>query len=92
MAEKFNQLEELYKNLLQMTGFNEEKSDTENRQDKPDFASLKREIAELRNDMDKRFNEIMVKLTELEHDHEHTWEKTVRNERDIARIKSNLKE
>ena len=49
--------------------------------------SLREEMALMRAENEKSHQEIISKLDTLAADHEHTWEKTVRNEREIAKVK-----
>ncbi|MFC0272252.1 hypothetical protein ACFFIX_12480 [Metabacillus herbersteinensis] len=50
-------------------------------------SSIKEELKLMRNENEKRHVEVLSRFQALEADHEHTWEKTVRNEREIAVIK-----
>ena len=53
-------------------------------------SSIKEELAQMRCENEQRHNELISKFTALEADHEHTWEKTVRNEREIAKVKKQI--
>ena len=55
---------------------------------KEEQQNMKEEQHAMRNEMENRHNEILVKLNELQKDQDHIWEKTVRNEREIARLKN----
>ncbi|MGM0877179.1 MAG: hypothetical protein ACQEWV_21155 [Bacillota bacterium] len=54
---------------------------------KEEQRSTREELNLMRSENDKRHNEIITRYDTLEADHEHTWEKAVRNEREIAKIK-----
>ncbi|TXC85950.1 hypothetical protein FS935_19170 [Metabacillus litoralis] len=54
---------------------------------KQEQTSLREEMALMRAENEKSHQEIIGKLDSLAADHEHTWEKTVRNEREIAKVK-----
>ena len=55
---------------------------------KNEIVEMKSEMTEMKNEMNHRHNEIMGKFGDLQKDQDHIWEKTVRNEREIARMKS----
>lgn len=48
---------------------------------------MKEEMKLMRVDNEKRHSEVMNRFHTLEADHEHTWEKTVKNEREFAVFK-----
>ncbi|MCF6094582.1 guided entry of tail-anchored proteins factor 1 [Microaerobacter geothermalis] len=51
---------------------------------------LKQEQESMRKEAAERHEEILNRLSFIERDVEHTWEKTARNEREIARVKKQL--
>ncbi|MFE7062818.1 hypothetical protein ACFVAD_11770 [Sutcliffiella sp. NPDC057660] len=48
---------------------------------------MKEEMKLMRVENEKRHSEVMNRFHTLEADHEHTWEKTVKNEREFAVFK-----
>ena len=52
-----------------------------------ELQGMKEELNSLRDESEIRHHEIMDRLSSLEFDHELTWEKTVRNEREIGKMK-----
>lgn len=48
---------------------------------------MKEETKLMRVENEKRHSEVMNRFHTLEADHEHTWEKTVKNEREFAVFK-----
>ena len=51
---------------------------------------VKDELQINRNENEKQFSEIQKTLTDILLDQEHTWEKTARNERELAKIRGHL--
>lgn len=81
----------------ELTGVKEEQSQTSQEISgmKQEQASFKGELKSIREDLadskktsDKRHHEILNEFKIFRADHDHTWKKTVQNERDIAQLKS----
>lgn len=53
---------------------------------KTDITTMKTDISNLDAKVDKNHTEVMCKLKDMKLDQDHIWEKTVRNERDIAKL------
>jgi regulator of replication initiation timing len=49
--------------------------------------SLKGEMTEMKNENERNHAVVMDKLRNIEVDQDHIWEKSVRNEREIAKLK-----
>ncbi|WP_456277524.1 hypothetical protein [Bacillus sp. AK128] len=54
---------------------------------KKDMEDIKFELKEFKETNEREHSEILSKLKDIESDQDHIWEKTVRNERDIAKFK-----
>lgn len=54
---------------------------------KTEIFLMKEEMKLMRVENEKRHSEVMNRFHTLEADHEHTWEKTVKNEREFAVFK-----
>ncbi|MFV2051055.1 hypothetical protein ACEWK1_27300, partial [Metabacillus sp. YM-086] len=68
---------------------------------KQDISEIKQDISEMKQDQkatqedltqvrlenEKYYNEINSRFSSVELDHEHTWEKTVQNEREISKLR-----
>lgn len=54
---------------------------------KSDLTAMKEEQQTMRSENEERHIELISRFESLEADHEHTWQKAVRNEREIAKIK-----
>jgi len=54
---------------------------------KQDQKGTREDIARLRLENEKHHNEISSRISSNELDHDHTWEKTVQNEREISKLK-----
>lgn len=57
---------------------------------KQDIANLKQDIIRIDEKADKRHVEILKELRSLKIDQDFTWEKAVRNERDIEQLKGKI--
>jgi hypothetical protein len=66
----------------ELTSFKEEQSLM-----RQELTSFKEEQKLMRIENEQRHKEIISRFESLEADHEFTWEKTVRNEREIAKVK-----
>lgn len=76
-------MEEMLSNLISITG-------NMNKKLQDSIEELRLEQKELRCESEKRHHELLEKLNTLQSDQDYIWEKSVRNEREIARIKTHL--
>ena len=83
-------IEEMLSQLITMVGgIREEQTSMKEEQVsfRHELQGMKEELNSLRDESEIRHHEIMDRLSSLEFDHELTWEKTVRNEREIGKMK-----
>ena len=93
MEERLERMEDMLANLIRMVG-DMKREQLETRQEikemKQDQKATREDIARLRLENEKHHNEISSRISSIELDHEHTWEKTVHNEREISKLKKKL--
>jgi predicted nucleic acid-binding Zn-ribbon protein len=78
-ASRLDKMEEMLSTLISMVG------NLKDKQNKMDTG-----IDKLQNDQSLMRDEIMAKLTDMQADQDHIWEKAARNERELAKLKSHL--
>lgn len=54
---------------------------------KQEQKATREDLTQMRKENDKHFNEMNNRFVSIEMDHEHTWQKSVQNEREISKLK-----
>ena len=83
-------MEEMLSNLISITGNMNKKLQDSIEELRLEQKELRDEQKEMRCESEKRHHELLEKLNTLQSDQDYIWEKSVRNEREIARIKTHL--
>ncbi|MBS4213081.1 hypothetical protein [Neobacillus rhizophilus] len=99
-GKRFDRLEEMLSNLIGMVGgIKTELSELRGEQQgikaelselRSEQLGIKAELSEMRAENQKQFAEIHAKLTDMQADQDHIWEKAARNERELAKLKIHL--
>ncbi|EIJ78551.1 hypothetical protein PB1_13374 [Bacillus methanolicus PB1] len=91
--DRLDKMEEMLSTLISMVGNINDKQNqmvekldrVENRLDK-----VEERLDKLENNQKSMRDEIMAKLKDMQADQDHIWEKAVRNERELAKLKIHL--
>jgi hypothetical protein len=91
--QRLDRMEDMLSNLITMVGnlnqqFQEMKM--EMNEMKNDHQEMKNEQILMRSDNERQFAKIHKTLAEIRSDQDYIWEKAVRNEREIAKLKGQL--
>jgi hypothetical protein len=91
--QRLERMEEMLTNLITIVGNGnqlQKEMKREQQEMKKELIEMKEEQSIMRIENEKQFSEIHKKLSDIQLDQDHIWEKVVRNERELAKIKGHL--
>jgi regulator of replication initiation timing len=90
---RLERIEDMLSNLITMVGSINSKLQSsleEQAAMRSDISAIQKEQSAMRSEMETRHSEIMDKLKIIQADQDYIWEKSARNEREIAKIKNRV--